>query len=353
MNTYCFNKKIHGSLLVVITAILISAAPVPQAGLFDSDTVIAFTLQGDLTALFNDRGEVPGLHAVSLNMEGEQPLAIQAKVRGHFRKDKSNCSTPPLMLEFPKELPQGSLFSGQKKLKMVTPCQDDRYVVREYLVYRLYNQFSERSFRARLAKVTFTDDRKPDKSRTMYCFLIEDEELMAKRNGSELLERDLIRPENTEKSNFLTMALFELMIANTDWSVQYRQNIKLMSATGQPVYTVPYDFDHSGIVNAPYAKPAEALQMSSVRERRYRGYCIKDLSEFNAAIATFNAKKESVMALYNNNPLIDVKYAEATTKYLGEFYSIINTDKKRAQVLGYPCDETGTGNVVIRGLRKQ
>ncbi|MFM9076325.1 MAG: hypothetical protein ACKORJ_12300, partial [Bacteroidota bacterium] len=259
-------------LLMVFTGLLIGAAPVTQPGLFDADTVLDLTLGGDLNTLFNDRGEVPALHPVMLSVSGEQPMAIQAKVRGHFRKDKSNCSTPPLLLDFSGvSFSAGSIFTGQKKLKLVTPCQDDRYVVREYLVYQLYRQFTERSFRARLVRVNFRDDRKPDKARTMYCFLIEDEESMAARNNAALLERDLIRPETTDKENFLTMAMFELMIANTDWSVQYRQNIKLIGGTGQPVYTVPYDFDHSGIVGAPYAKPAEALQMSSVRERRYRG----------------------------------------------------------------------------------
>jgi len=350
-------KQMQGTMRLaglVLIVLLTGAAPVQEPGLFDTDTVMTFTLQGDLSAIFNDRGEQPAPHPVNLTIEGQQPMAIEAKVRGHFRKDKTNCSTPPLLLEFNSAArQQNRLFRGQKKLKLVTPCQDDRYVVREYLVYRLYNQVTDRSFRARLAKVTFLDDRKPDKAKTVYCFLIEDEEAMAKRNGAELLERDLIRPENTEKENFLNMALFELLIANTDWSVQYRQNVKLMAAAGQPVYTVPYDFDHSGIVNAPYAKPAEALQMSTVRERRYRGYCIKDLTEFNGAIANFNAKKDNLLAVYKDNPLIDTKYAESTVKYISEFYTIINNEKRRQQVLGYPCDEAGTGNVVIRGLRKQ
>ena len=339
---------------MVPLALLTGAAGQHSAGLFDDGSVLEFTLGGDLNELFSDRGEVPALHPVRLSIGDAPPAAIQAKVRGHFRKDKSNCSTPPLLLDLTGvSLPDGSPFAGQKKLKLVTPCQDDRFVVREYLVYQLYNQFTERSFRARLARVTFRDDRRPDKSRTMYCFLIEDEEEMARRNRSTLLEKDLIRPETTEKQQFLTMALFELMIANTDWSVQYRQNIKLIGAPGGPVYTVPYDFDHSGIVGAPYAKPAEALQMSSIRERRYRGYCIKDPSEYDQAVGLFNSKKQQVMALYTGNNLIDDKYEENTRKYLEEFYVIINSEKKRAQVLGYPCLETGTGNVVIRGLRKE
>ena len=36
---------------------------------------------------------------------------------------------------------------------------------------------------------------------------------------------------------------------------------------------IPYDFDLSGLVNAPYARPPAELRMSRVTERRYRGFC--------------------------------------------------------------------------------
>ena len=43
---------------------------------------------------------------------------------------------------------------------------------------------------------------------------------------------------------------FEYMIGNTDWSVEYLQNIKLatVDSNSAPI-TIPYDFDHAGIVN--------------------------------------------------------------------------------------------------------
>ena len=105
--------------------------------------------------------------------------------------------------------------------------------------------------------------------------LLEDENKMAKRNGGISITRKM-RPNQTEPNTFLTMAVFQYLIGNTDWSVQYMQNIKLVAADSIAVpVAVAYDFDHSGMVNAPYAKPAEELRMSSVRERRYRGYCIR------------------------------------------------------------------------------
>ena len=96
---------------------------------------------------------------------------------------------------------------------------------------------------------------------------------------------------------------------------------------------MPYDFDHSGIVNAPYAHPAEELLMRSVQERRYRGYCIKDLKVFEKPIALFNRLKDDIYNLYTKCNLLDEKYIKSVTKYLDEFYATINDPKSLAKRL--------------------
>lgn len=349
-------SRIFGFFILPVLTLLFSGTQAQS--LFESDDILEITLSGKLNELFSDRADNPAYHKIDItykSSEGnEVTSAITAKTRGHFRKNSLNCSMPPLQLNFSGAvLPENSPFKGQGKLKLVTPCQDDRYVLREYYVYKIFNLFSEKSFRNRLLRVTFTDPEKPGKSKTVFCFLIEDEHAMARRNGLEILEKDLIRPEKTDRETFLDMALFELMIANTDWSVQYRQNVKLIGKAGDPViYTVPYDFDHSGIVSAPYAKPAEALEMSSVRERRFRGYCLKDQSAFGPAIQRQLDLKEKILKIYSESASSDPKYAASTIKYLEEYFEMLGNEKRRSSVLGYPCREDGTGNVVIKGLRQ-
>lgn len=55
--------------------------------------------------------------------------------------------------------------------------------------------------------------------------------------------------KRTQNEAYLTMAVFQYFIGNTDWSVEYQQNIKLLAidSTSIPT-TVPYDFDHAGTV---------------------------------------------------------------------------------------------------------
>ena len=330
--------------------------PLPT-GLFESNEVLSIKITGKINELITDRGEKPQYHALTFSYYTrdtvEISMQVKMKTRGHFRKDKSNCTWPPLLINFTKkDMPLSSLFEGQDKLKLVVPCRGEEYVVKEWLLYKLYNLVSPKSFRARLVKVTM-DDAAKKKQTSFYGILLEDEEQMAKRNKTVIVERKMLNPLNTEPDAFLTMAVFQYMIGNTDWSVQFQQNIKLLAkdSLGIPT-TVPYDFDHAGLVNAPYAKPAEELEMSAVTERRYRGYCIADMKTYEPVIARFNRLKNDFYNVYKDCSLLSEKYIKTATRYLDEFYSTLNNPKALKEAFGYPCDKNGTGNVIIKGLKK-
>jgi hypothetical protein len=259
------------------------------------------------------------------------------------------------MFDFSKDNPpQNSLFDRQLKMKLVTPCRGDKYVVREYLVYKLFNLITPKSFRARLVSVIYDDTVKGIQSEPLYGILLEEEDQMAQRNNAIIMKGKLVKPEQTRSDDFLKMAVFEYMIGNTDWSVQYLQNVKLIANDSLGVAsTVPYDFDHAGIVNAPYAKPAEALLLNSTRERRYRGYCITAMSVFDKTFEHFNLLKEDIYGTYSKSPWLEDSYVKNTLKFLDDFYRIIDNPKTAKAEFGYPCNADGTGNVVIKGLKKK
>jgi len=252
----------------------------------------------------------------------------------------------------PAGAPEHSIFREQKKLKLVMPCDGDEYIIREWLVYELYNLLTPQSFRARLVQTTLIDDKTQKQRGPFYGILLEEEKQMAKRNGMQPLERKL-KPTLIQKDAFLRMAVFEYLIGNTDWSVQYLQNIKLLVAdsTANPI-AVPYDFDHAGVVDAPYAKPASALEMRSVRQRRYRGYCVADLNTFEPVIAQFQQLKSDIYRMFTNCPFLDAKYIKSMVDYLDEFYATIDDPKVWQKAFAYPCDPNGTGHVVIKGLKE-
>ncbi len=345
------------ALLLLACCFLLSSALGQSSNLFDSGEIMELTLQGDLRTVFRDRGDDSQYHPATLYYQADNNainIPVEIKTRGHFRKISSNCTYPPLLLNFSKSsATENSLFNGQNKMKLVTPCRGDEYVIHEYLVYKLYNFITPMSFKVRLVKVIYQDTVKNKSSDPYYGILLEEEEQMAMRNLSNPLEKIGLRPEETQHDNFLKMAVFQYMIGNTDWSVQYQQNIKLIAvdSTSLP-YVIPYDFDHAGIVRAPYAKPAEELQMSSTLQRRYRGYCITEMNQFTEVFETFNQLKDDFYSLYEGNILLSSSYQNQTLKFLDQFYETINNQEKAQKAFSYPCNTYGTGNIVIKGLKK-
>lgn len=348
------------SLLMVGQLILFvvpsTFAQADTKGLFDSNEPLEIFLKGKVRELLKDRSEISKLHSLTLAYKDENSVEISIpvdiKTRGRFRKLKENCAYPPLMIHFAKNVQQlTSVFREQSKLKLVMPCAADEYIIREWLVYKIYNLVTPKSFKARLVKVHLDDDRSRKPAGYFFGILLEEEKQMARRNSMVVVNKRA-QPNQTNAEAFHMMAVFQYLIGNTDWSIQYLQNIKLMArdsiATPLPV---PYDFDHAGIVKAPYAQPPEALQLHSTRDRRYRGYCITNMKTFEPVIARFNQIKEDLYKLYITCTLLDTRYVRYVTQYLDEFYETINDITAWKKDFSYPCDKRGTGNVVIKGLK--
>ncbi len=325
------------------------------SSLFAQDDVLSLKLYANFRSVQKDRGDNPAYHAALLRYKNadsnEISIPIKIKVRGNFRKDKNNCSFPPLLLNFPKNNNDSAgLFMNQKNLKLVTQCINDDYVIREWLVYKLYNLITEKSFRARLVRVNYFDSSK-QKTETHYGILIEDENAMAQRNGAIIVKRKMVEPQATDHEEYLKMTVFEYMIGNTDWSIGYLHNIRLISPDSTRVpYTVPYDFDYSGIVNAPYALPPPELDLSSVKQRLYRGYCLP-YTDFDDVVKQFNKLKDDIYKTYTNCSLLTSKDIKQATAYLDDFYRIINNKKLKLYEFGKPCSPEGKAHVLIQGLK--
>jgi hypothetical protein len=125
--------------------------------------------------------------------------------------------------------------------------------------------------------------------------------------------------------------MLEYMIGNTDFSIFARHNVRIIQRPDKSLHPVPYDFDFSGLVHAPYAVPARALMLTSVRDRMYRGPCLRQ-EQVDPYIANFVAKKDQVRALPDAIPGMDKSSREDARSYLDEFYSAIKTSKDAKRV---------------------
>jgi len=323
--------------------------------LFGNNETLQISIKGKLFDLMNNRTGKAEYYDITISYRNDDSaqvsIPLRSRTRGNFRRMKDNCTYPPLFLNFSEKNDNG-IFSTQDKIKLVMPCRGDKYILREYYVYKLFNLISPNSFNVRLVQIYLDDPAiKPRESGPFYGFLLEDEEQMAQRNNLAPLKQQLVRPEQTVREDFLKMAVFEYLIGNTDWSVQYRQNVKLAADSLGKIYPVPYDFDHAGIVMAPYAKPATELKLATIRKRRYRGYCIENMGNYDEVVAYYNGLRNSLYGVYTQSDLLEARYIKSTVKYLDGFYKTINNPKALKREFLYPCDINGTGNVVIKGLR--
>ena len=313
--------------------------------LFAADSVISLTLSGPLGSLSRkpDAKPVPG----TLKVEGAAPetLPVQLVTRGVTRRTKEVCSFPPLRVEFAQKPADGSLFKGQKSLKLVTHCQDgDRYqqqLLLEYAAYRLYSALTPESFEVRLAKINYLGDSgRPIATRL--GFFIEDVDDMAARNGQTRLKGVArINAAQIDPQAAARFAVFQYMISNLDWAMTLASpgdpdcchNSRLLSAkAGGSLITVPYDFDYSGLVDAPYAVPPENSGLRNVRTRRYRGFCRYN-DEAKAFAAALVPRRAALMAIIDQTPELSDRYRGRADDYLGEFFDEIANPANMDKVL--------------------
>jgi len=339
------------ALLALALASPTAAAADAPTPLFASDAPLRLTLKAPFGDLPRERREpepsVPG----ELALAGPDPetLAVTVAGRGKTRRSRETCAFPPLRIAFPEKPPQGSLFAGQKSLKLVTHCQGARdhqpHLILEYGAYRLYNRLTPVSFRARLATIDYVEaNGRPVTSRL--GFFIEDADDMARRNG--LREQEItttIPVAQLEPAAAVRFALFQDMIGNLDWAMtagpggdKCCHNSRPVAAKGATTgfIPVPFDFDYSGLVNAPYAVPPEQVKVSSVRVRRYRGFC-RHNDALDAEAARVLALREELLGELRALPGLDAGDRSDALAYLGGFFERVASPAAVAQRLKATC----------------
>lgn len=326
---------------VIFAACLVAVLAVSDAhagdavALFETGDEVELTLSAPWRDIVRDRDNQDPYPAMLHYVDDSgvrRSVALTVERRGKTRQRV--CRFPPIRLRFDKDNVDGTLFDGNKSVKMVTHCNNgsrwEQYYVLEMLAYPIYNLITERSFRVRPLSVTYHDVDRDKHDGPRFAFLIEDDKLVAERNDMDKYDLVEIRPERLDPMESSRFALFQYLIGNEDWSSLGGpvgdgccHNAKLIGPeSGAPLYAIPYDFDSSGLVDAPYAVPNEALRISKVSQRLFRGFCLHN-DTLEAARAEFLEKRGAIEAIIESEPRLRSRNRSGAIGYLRRFFDVL------------------------------
>lgn len=313
--------------------------------LFENNQPLEAVLSAPVTQTYKDRKKAVRLyHKGTISyLDGAgttQRVDVKIRTRGNFRR--LNCSHPPLRLNFTKKANDGTVFERQDKLKLVGPCKNgpayQEYVGLEFIVYKIWEAVSPYHFKTRLIHLSYLDTAKKKKPRKATTFVIEDVSDVAKRVNRKRLEQPKVRRQQMNLEETALLEVFQLLIGNSDYSTLAApegdnccHNARLLVLKGETgnIIPVPYDFDVSGFVDAPYAVPAAQYPIKDVRQRYFTGWC-KEPPQFLSAIERFKERKARLYEIVQQATVINDRTRGKTVRYLDSFYEIIE-DPSRVQ----------------------
>jgi len=305
--------------------------------LFQSDVALPVSLAGPFTTLVKERPKddyFPGVISYEEADGTAVALDLEIRTRGHSRH--SVCDYPPVLLNFKKAQTGGTLFEKQKKLKLVIPCKYseayEQIILKEYLAYRILNTVTNMSFRVRLLHVTFENFEKDKKAEVRYAFLIEHKKRLAERYDMKDLKIERTAVADIQPDRLNLTSIFAFLIGNTDFSPIAgapdqkccHNYVLFRKENTDPIFAVPYDFDQSGFVNAPYAMPAEPFKLRSVRQRLYRGRCVNN-AYVEGSLQRFRDKRADIYALINEQEGLSQGTRKKLISYVDRFYRLIKS----------------------------
>jgi hypothetical protein len=259
---------------------------------------------------------------------------VKLRARGHNRL--KNCYYAPIKIKIKKSIAAGTLFEGNKKLKLVLPCllQKDKNdnVVKEYMAYKLYELITPYHYKTRMVSIDFTEIRgNKTKLHKLKGFLIEDISKTADRHNGNVID-NFIHPLNQDAVCSVQNDFFQYMIGNTDFSIAYQHNEKLLFVD-KKVIPVPYDFDMSGLVDASYSVVSvvqnEKLNISDVKQRLYRGFK-RDEAFYQKVRKEFLDNKTEMLEIIDRLELHfdDPKEFSMAKNFIVSFFEVMVNDQK-------------------------
>ncbi len=303
-----------------------------------SQEVPRMTLEADITTI-REMKKTNQYFPATLTTADGKAYRVELKPRGKYRRKVSEI--PPLKIKFKKKELLAEGLDSLNEIKLVLPCYDsdlgDQLLIKEYLCYRMFEHLSGASVRGRLIKLNIRDTHVEHSKQTMYAMLLEDEEETCARLNGIMVEDYGIPADSFITHQAALAVIFEYFIGNTDWEIAMLRNVRLVKTRESgKILVIPYDFDFSGFVSAPYATPASETGLRNVRDRFLMSSGLKQEALKKASQTLRSAQKD----LFDicRSKYLDSETAEKATRYLQVFFDHLEGKKDVPQMIKMPSD---------------
>jgi hypothetical protein len=332
---------------------LMPAAAQAQTALFSEESELPIIIDGPISDIVRTAARSTDPFPAGITAADGPRLDMALSARGFSRRAGGICNFPPLRIDLAGDGQRtGTIWQGQNRLKLVTRCRSSasyqQLTVLEYTAYRLYNVINPVSYRVRPVRVTYRDTAGRRREETQFNFLIEDLDDVASRNRLAAIDVQPgeVRSAQLNGEHAAIVGLFHFMIGNLDWDMTQGpageaccHNGKLLAASETArdnVIPIPYDFDYSGFVNAPYAIPPEGIPVSNVRQRHYRGLC-RFNDQARAAAERFRSRREQLYAVIDGESRLPNGRRQTARNYIGEFFEILDNPQRFERLVIENC----------------
>ncbi len=276
---------------------------------------------------------IPGLLLVK-HPNFPDTFHVEVRTRGVSRKQI--CYFPPLKVKFSKKEIELDTFND---IKVVNTCRTtptyDEYLIKEYLIYKLYNILTDKSLRAQLINMVY-DHEETKKPVVMHSIILESEEQFASRFESTIYAPKVTLSSRVDSIPLGIMTIFQYLIANTDWAIGNQHNCFVIRGKGSYPIAIPYDFDYAGIVGTDYAVPHETLPIKDIKERYNRGKCLSPESYRQARKFVLD-KKPEMMDYLAQTTLLEEKAKRDFVRFLEESFEILEDEKMAERIFTKDC----------------
>lgn len=296
------------------------------------------TLEADITTIREQKKTNQYFPATLTTADGKA-YRVELKPRGKYRRKVSEI--PPLKIKFKKKELVADGLDTLNEIKLVLPCYDsdmgDQLLVKEYLCYRMFEHLSGASVRGRLIKLIIRDTHVENTKQTMYAMLLEDEEETSARLNGTMVEDYGIPADSFVTHQAALAVMFQYFIGNTDWEISMLRNVRLVKTRESgKILVIPYDFDFSGFVSAPYATPNSETGLRNVRDRFLMSSGLKP-EALKKASQTLRSAQKDLYAICRSKYL-DSDTSEKALRYLQVFFDQIEGKPDVPQIIKMPSD---------------